>query len=66
VAYLLKAGFVELGETAFARQQLFKHSAIPVPIAKHHTHAAVEEMLEAVFSTRFVSRLYNEDQLVRG
>jgi hypothetical protein len=41
VAYLLKARVVELGETGIARQPLCMHSAIPEPIAKQHTHAAM-------------------------
>jgi hypothetical protein len=45
----LKAGIVELEETAFARQRLCKH--VPTSMNAH----ATVEVLDAVFSIRSVS-----------
>jgi hypothetical protein len=47
---------VEAGEMAFARQQLDKHMSTVTD-----THAAVEELLEIMFSVWSLPRLYRED-----
>jgi hypothetical protein len=51
----LKGGIVEPEETAVARQRLDKHLAAAVDM-----HAAIEELLEAVFSVWSVLKLYSE------
>jgi hypothetical protein len=66
LAYLLKARTVEpekqpfltngSGTTFVSRQQLGKH----VPVARD-THATIEVLLEAVFSTRSMQMGYKEE-----
>jgi hypothetical protein len=50
-------------ETAVVRERLLKHARCRHLKAETDTHATIEEMLEAVFSVRFLPSLYNEDQL---
>jgi hypothetical protein len=45
---------VDPEETAFARQQHAKHMSMAMDM-----HAAIEELLEAVFSMQSMLRLYN-------
>jgi hypothetical protein len=52
-----KSGIVELVETAVASKQLYKHVS-----AATDMHAAIEELLAAVFSMRFVLLLYKKDE----
>jgi hypothetical protein len=49
-------GTVEPGETAVARHQLGEH------VSTETNQEAIIELLEAMFSIRYVLRLYNEDQ----
>jgi ribosome-interacting GTPase 1 len=53
----VKARIVEREKTAVARQRSHKYIS-----ASTHKHATIEELLDAVFSLRSVTRLYNENE----
>jgi hypothetical protein len=64
-AFPPKVRIVKPAETAVARKRLCKHARW---LSSRHvmgtkdTHAAIEQLLEEVFSVRSVPRLHNEDQ----
>jgi hypothetical protein len=62
VVCLLKARIMKPAETAIARKRLCRHFRCWA-VATTHMHATIKELLEAVFSVRFVPRLYNKREL---
>jgi ribosome-interacting GTPase 1 len=53
----LKVGIVEQDETAIVRQWHGRCVSIAM-----NSHAAIEELLEAVFSLQFLLKLYSKNQ----
>jgi hypothetical protein len=62
VACLLKARIVKPVDTAVGMERLCKHTCLLGSGLVGVTYAAMEELLEAVFSVRSVPKLYNGDQ----